>query len=177
MLRKLLNRIFGMDEGPDAKMRFQNYIDIEVKKANGKLIKRRVKNLVVNQGVDWCKDLMSNPATTETKGALLYIALSPNTITASATDTSLSGEYTGVGAYGLARAAGAYASTGTGTWSISKTFTVGAGGSNMSVNSAGLYFDASGNSLFAEANISPAISGLSAGDQVTMTWNGTLTPS
>lgn len=77
------------------------------------------ENLIINTGRDALHHNIYDPSTPY--GASKYIALSNDTVTETATSTTLSSE---IAANGLARAAGTYAHTpGTNTATITKVFT------------------------------------------------------
>lgn len=128
-------------------------------------------NLITNIGKDFVKTQIADNPNTGNKA--IYIALSTNSSTPAATWTILPNE---INSGGLARATGTYTSTGTGQWTVSKTFT--ATSSFTGVQLAGLHWSAtsgSDNNLFA-ANTFSSVN-LISGDQLTVTWTITVTDS
>ncbi len=126
-------------------------------------------NLLTTIGFDWIEDqLGDSPATVSAQA----ISLSSDSGTPAAGWTIVPGEI--VDANGLIRAAGTYASTGVGVWTITNTFTA-SGGSYTAVRLTGLHWDAisaADNTLLA-ANDFTAVD-LADGDSLTVTWTLTL---
>jgi len=123
-------------------------------------------NLITNAGKDFIAQQVgsTSPAT---NGAN-YIALSADSTTPSASDTTLTGEIT---SGGLARAQGTYSHTaGTNTFTIQKTFTATA--SFTGVQKSGLFTASTSGTLVAENTFSPV--NLISGDQLQITWTITI---
>lgn len=102
----------------------------------------------------------------------LYPALSPNTLTPSATDTTLSGELT---ADGLARAKGTAQNyiqptslDGAASYNVYHQFTY-TGTTTQTVASTALFDALSGGNMFAEVNLSPART-MATNDILQLTW-------
>lgn len=119
------------------------------------------ENLIVNTGLDFIKQQIAGTVTTN---KAIYIALSTDGTSPSASWTSIPNE---ISTGGLTRAAGTYTSTGTGAWTVSKTFT--ATSSFTGVQLTGLYYQSSGNTLFAAKQFSSV--NLANGDQIQITWS------
>jgi hypothetical protein len=137
---------------------------VRVIRADGTTETLQTHNLVTTLGLNWVKTQLSSgaPSANITK----YISLSMDATTPVVGDTIVASEIT---TNGLQRAAGTYASVGTGNWTITNTFT--SAGTFTSVQKAGLNYDPTGNSggnLFAEALFSPV--NLNSGDQLQITW-------
>jgi len=118
-------------------------------------------------GKNWIEDqLGDSPATDPAK----WIACSNTTDSASAAWTELPSEIT---TDGLTRAVGSYASTGDGTWNITKTFSVT--GTNSTV-CYGLHWAASGdnNLLCAENQGAGNRKNVANGDTLAVTWQVTV---
>jgi hypothetical protein len=108
---------------------------------NGELISRTYHAMsLTNAGKDWLKGIIGNAVGSD---VAKYIACSNASDSFSASWTSIPSEIT---TDGLARAAGTYASTGTGTWNVTKTFSVT--GTN-STKLYGLYYTSTGAGLLA----------------------------
>jgi len=105
--------------------------------------------LVPNIGLDWVEDqLGDSPGTDPAK----WISLTNSTDSPAAGWTSLPYELDAE--FNLTRAAGVYASTGVGSWTITQTFYANA---TITVNGAGLHWASSGdNNLFAADTITAA---------------------
>lgn len=127
---------------------------------------RKHHNLTTNAGKDFIKAQVSGTAVT---GNCVYIAVGNSAITPAAGDTTLTGEVT---TNGLGRASGTYASTGTGTFTLSKQFTdVTAATSN--VQSAAVFTAvSSGTMCFEVGSLGPVT--LNVNDTLTVTWSGTI---
>ena len=118
-------------------------------------------------GLNWIEDqLGDSPATDPAK----WISLSTDDTAVSAGWTEIISE---IAANGLERAEGAYASTGDGVWTISKTFT--ATGTHTAVQLTGLQWSATGesdNNLMAANTFTPVT--LASADTLLVTWTLTL---
>lgn len=127
--------------------------------------------MITNAGKDF-QSLQMFSTTPGANGAN-YIALTANATAPAAGDTALTGEFAAAGG-GLIRAQGTYAHTaGTGTTTITKTFTANANdGASNTVNKAGLLPAASGGPLVLETPM-PSPPTLVSGDSVAATWTQT----
>ncbi len=116
----------------------------------------------------------SNLGSLTTPGVPINIALSANTLTPAATDTTLSGE---ISLNGLGRhvgTVGGYSAPASldGAASYTITYTWTASGA-QTVNSAALFDAISGGNLFVEANLSSSAT-LGNGDNIQVTWTVNL---
>lgn len=130
-----------------------------------------IHNLLTNTGKDLVKtDLGVGGSVT----AALYIALANATFTAGASSTQCCGgtdkSYPASG--GLNPQTGAYTSTGTGTWTVVKQFTI-TGGVPTTVYGAGLLQAATSGEI-AEATFSGSQTLSNVGDSITITWSQTV---
>lgn len=125
-------------------------------------------NLITNIGFDWIEDQLGDtPATDPAK----WISVSLDATSPLATWTQI---ITEINAGGLARAVGAYTSTGVGVWTIAVTFTASATHTNVQLT--GLQWvttSGSDNNLMAANTFTPVT--LNNGDTLTITWTLTLT--
>lgn len=146
---------------------FYNLVTFEAKTPDGVTYFKMTKhNLTTNAGKDVIKQQVANNGSQP--AACSYIAVSTSAITPAVGDTSLTGE---VSTNGLARALGTYASTGTGTWTLSKTFT--ATGAVSNVQAAAVFNAASGTTMcFEVGSLGPVT--LATNDTLTVTWSGTI---
>lgn len=143
------------------------HIQVWVERADGttELIKDGV--LINNAGVltttgkNWIEDqLGDSPSTDPAK----WISLSTNSTSPSVAWTQIPQE---IVSGGLERAAGTYASTGDGNWTISYQFT--ASDTHTDVRLTGLQWASSGdNNLLASDTFTPVT--LNSGDKLTITW-------
>jgi hypothetical protein len=103
-----------------------------------------------------------------------YIALTANATAPVAGDTALTGEFVAAGG-GLIRVIGTYAHTaGTGTTTVTKTFTANSNdGTSNTINKAGLFNLSSGGVLVLETAM-PNPPTLVASDSVAITWTQTF---
>jgi len=121
---------------------------------------------LTNLGKDWLEGIIGNAVGSD---VAKYIACSNASDSFSAAWTAIPGEIT---TGGLARAAGTYASTGTGTWNITKTFSVTA---TNSTKLYGLYYASSGSYLLAAEQQGTANQkNLLAGDSLKITVQGSI---
>lgn len=104
-----------------------------------------------------------------------YIALTANSTSPSATDTTLTGEIT-TGGGGLVRAVGAYAHTnGTSTYTMSKTFTAnGSDSLPVTIAKMGVFDASSGGNMPFETLLSATATLSASGDNTTVTQTVTL---
>ena len=122
-------------------------------------------NLLTTIGKNWIEDqLGDSPGTDPAK----WISLSTSS---SAPDAAWTQIPTEIAADGLERAAGTYASTGDGVWTISKTFT--ATGAHTNVQLTGLNWASCGSGNLMAANTFTAVT-LATDDSLTVTWTLTL---
>ena len=130
---------------------------------NGKLV-AETHNLLTNIGKEFVEDQLTNPSTNATK----YISLSSVASDCSASATVLANEIT---TSGLARAEGTVTDSGTGNFTVEKTFV--ATGSVSDVQVAGLNWYSSGDdNLFACATFTSV--NLEANDELTIRWIVTI---
>lgn len=114
---------------------------------------------LTNIGADWIEDqLGDSPSTDPAK----WIAVSNSTDSPSAAWEVLPAEISG---NGMSRAAGTYASTGTGTWNETLTFSPTASGD---CRLAGLYYAAAGNFLLASDTFT--VISYESGDSIQLTF-------
>ena len=124
-------------------------------------------NLITNAGKDFISAQIGS--TTPGVNGANYIALTTDTAAANAADTTLTSE---ISTGGLVRAQGTYAhTTGTNTYTISKTFTASA--TFTGVDKAGLFTASSSGTMLAESTFSSV--NLVSGDTLAITWTVTLT--
>lgn len=123
-------------------------------------------NLLTNEGKEFIEAELGNSGTTD---EVQYVAMSNDGTAPAAGDTTCPSEIT---TNGLERALGAYTSTGTGVWTISKTFT--ATGAQSAQKSCLLTDATAGepDTLFAESLMTSV--SLQTNDQVTVTWTITV---
>ena len=141
------------------KKEFPKYKAIVQVYKNGKLI-AETHNLLTNIGKEFIEDQLTNPSTNTTK----YISLSTGATDCSESATVLANEITTAG---LARAEGTVTDSGTGNFTVEKTFI--ATGSVSDVQVAGLHWYSSGDdNLFACANFTAV--NLEANDELTIKW-------
>ena len=119
--------------------------------------------VLTNQGKDFIEGKLGDPSYGSNDKFVVYIAVSNDTSSPDADWTAIPDE---INSGGLQRAQGTYQSTGTGQWQISVQFTASA--SFINVQLTGLYWDASGNTLFASDTFAPV--SLNANDKLTITW-------
>ena len=145
------------------KKEFPKYKAVVQVYKNGKLI-AETHNLLTNIGKEFIEDQLTNPSTNTTK----YISLSTGATDCSESATVLANEITTAG---LARAEGTVTDTGTGNFTVEKTFI--ATGSVSDVQVAGLHWYSSGDdNLFACANFTSV--NLEANDELTIRWIVTI---
>lgn len=116
-------------------------------------------------GQNWIEDQMGDsPSTDPAK----WISVSTSASSPSSAWTQIPTE---IASGGLTRAAGTYASTGDGTWTISYEFT--ASGTHTSVQLTGLQWAVSGDgNLLASDTFTPVT--LNSGDKLTVTWSASV---
>jgi len=145
------------------KKEFPKYKAIVQVYKNGKLV-AETHNLLTNIGKEFVEDQLTNPSTNATK----YISLSSVASDCSASATVLANEIT---TSGLARAEGTVTDSGTGNFTVEKTFV--ATGSVSDVQVAGLNWYSSGDdNLFACATFTSV--NLEANDELTIRWIVTI---
>jgi hypothetical protein len=144
------------------------YVTVSVLRDGQEIYHHEDHNLITTAGQDFIRQQIGETSSGNigTNGAN-YIALSSNTATPAASDTTLTGEIT---TGGLARAQGTYAEVSTDQFTITKTFTASA--THTSVQKAGLFTASSSGTMMAE-NTFTSVS-LASGDQLTITWTITL---
>lgn len=165
----------GTDEKKETSLKIKGYVVVEAYRfdaAKGDYVQfyhYESSNTLTNIGKDWIEQQISGtPSATQ---IAKYIALSTDATAPAATWTVLvaSDPTKEINSGGLTRAAGTYASTGVGAWTVSYQFTAGA--THTSVQLTGLHWDGtsrSDNNLFA-ANTFTAVT-LYNGDKLTVTW-------
>lgn len=124
-------------------------------------------NLVVDTGLEWIELQLGSESPTAV--AAQFISLSLDTTEPVAGWTQIISE---IAAGGLTRAEGTYESTGTGVWTITKTFTASATHTNVQLT--GLQWADSGDDNLMAANTFTPVT-LTNGDALTVTWTLTLT--
>ena len=101
----------------------------------------------------------------------VYIALSTDTTTPAATDTTCPGEIT---SNGLARTLGTYThTTGANTYEITASFIYSTSASSTTITKVCMFDAASGGDLFAESLLTPSATVSAVGDNVTIQWTFT----
>jgi hypothetical protein len=157
----IANRSFSEQTGP------HGYVVVSVVRGGQEIYHSEDHNLITNGGKDFISAQIGSTSP-GTNGAN-YIALTTDSTSPAATDTTLASEIT---TGGLARAQGAYAhTTGTNTFTVSKTFT--ASSSFTGVQKAGLFTASSSGTMLAETTFTSV--NLNSGDTLTITWTITLT--
>lgn len=140
MLQPIIDQKLRSDE----KMSFEIHCEVWVYRMGELVFYAHHPATVTNQGLDWAEDqLGDSPSTDPAK----WIGLDDTQDTPLVTWTDLPSEYTGDG---LDRAAGTYASTGTGTWNITRSFSPTA---SVAIELIGLYYESSGTTLFCADDI------------------------
>jgi hypothetical protein len=129
--------------------------------------------VLTNAGRDHVASACFNTSTQP--AAANYIALTANSTSPSASDTSLTGEITTAGG-GLVRAQATYAHTnGTATATLTKTFTAnGSDSLPVSVAKIGIFNAASSGTLVYETLLSATATVSASGDQLTITESITI---
>ena len=121
---------------------------------------------LTDAGKDWLEGIIGNAVGTD---VAKHIACSNSSDAFSAAWTAIPAEIT---TSGLARAAGTYASTGVGTWNITKTFDITG---TESTKLYGLYYNVTGNCLLAaEQQGVGAQKNVLSGDTLKITIQGTV---
>lgn len=170
LFKKFLHTRLGSFLGYHAGLSGFNRIDVSV---NGKTVGHSY-NSRVDKGAALTASLISGSSLGSISSPLppLYIALSTSSLTAAKGDTTLTGESV---VSGLARAlgtAGSYSAPasldGSASYTITKTFTMGAAGP-VTIQSAALFDAASTGNMFVEANLS-ASAVVVNGDTLALTW-------
>ncbi len=170
IVKKFLHTKIGSFIGYHSGISGFNRLDVLV---NGKSISHSY-NSRVDKGAALTASLISGSSLGSISSPLppLYIALSTSSLTAAKGDTTLSGE---TSVSGLGRAigtAGSYSAPasldGSASYTISKTFTMGAAGPTT-IQSAALFDAASTGNMFVETNLS-ASAVLLNGDTISITW-------
>jgi len=128
-------------------------------------------NLVVNAGLNWLADIMSNTSTPSVNAQCNYIGLSNGSGTPAAGDTALA---TTVGAEisanGLSRAQATYAHTSNATtYTLAKTFTATGA---QSAQAGAVFTASSGGTMCFEDTFTSAT--LATNDTLTVTWTVTI---
>jgi hypothetical protein len=144
-------------------------VTVEIRKADGRLVYHSEgKNLVVDTGFDWLAAQIGGTALAVPMG---WIGLSANTDAVDPTDTALPGEYTDDG---MLRAVASYAHTGgTKVFTLSKTFTKGAG-AVKTPGKTGLFNQLAVGGTMLAAYLIPSPPPLLSTDQLSITWTITL---
>jgi len=143
----------------------QNHVAFTVRDKNGR-IKEIVEttNIITNAGIDWLADALGNASGSPAN----YVAVSTDTATPLATDTTLTSELT---VDGLSRASGTYShTTAVRSYSIEKIFSV-TGGPHAVAKSA--LFNAAGpppSGTMAFEALFATIANVNASDSLTVTW-------
>lgn len=149
-------------------VRFHYTVEVWIKRAGTSEWEflTRTHNVFTKIGQDWVRDALgSAPASDVAK----YISLSAGNGSAPTADWVLlpTPELTGT----LARHAGTYTATGTGSWTIEWTFTSDA---TVTIVDTGLHWAASGSgNMIAAAALSPTAS-LASGDSLKITWSNSV---
>lgn len=125
-------------------------------------------NDLVNIGLDWIEDQLGD---SPSDNASKWISLSLDPGSPAAGWTVIPAEIT---TGGLERAVGNYASTGTGNWTITKTFTAGAIHDNVRLTGLQWALTPLTNNLLAANTFTPV--SLGDGDSLTITWALTVGP-
>lgn len=113
-------------------------------------------------GKNWIEDQLGDTPSTQPAN---YISVSSSTSSPSSAWTQIPSE---IATNGLSRALGTYASTGDGTWTITKEFT--ASGTITDAQLTGLQYGTSGdNNLLASDTFTPT--SLAANDKLTIIWS------
>lgn len=129
----------------------------------------RHAGVLMNDGKDWLEDQISDTPSAATIAK--WIALTRDAHTPVATDERLWAEIDTGG--GLDKAEGTYASTGVGTWTVTKQFTADA--AYIDVQATGLHWTTTGsenNTMLCADTFTPVT--LANGDKVTVTWTVTI---
>jgi len=146
----------------DMRPRLPNHAAMEVRDYCGRL-KQIVEttNLITTDGIDWAAGVLGNASGAPAK----YVAVTENTGSPSAGDTTLTGE---LASDGLTRAVGSYSHTsGVRSYTVSKVFTV-TGGPHVVAKSA-LFDASSGGTMVFEALFSTTAT-VTSSDTLTVTW-------
>ena len=142
------------------------YVVVSVFRENEEIYHYEDHNLITNAGKDFISAQIGSSAP-GINGAN-YIALSSDTGSPAATDTTLTGEISGSG---LDRAQGIYSHTAdTNTYTVQKAFT--ATGTVSDVQKTGLFTASSAGTMMAENTFTSV--NLLSGDQLTVTWTITV---
>lgn len=155
-------KLRGVEDG----VHFRSDITVEIRDKFGNLKSRSVQhNLRVNGGADFWDAQLFNVASA---GATAnYIALTANSTTPAATDTTLTGEIT---TNGLARAQATDAHTsGNPSSVLSYTFTY-TGSSSVTIAKVGLFNASSGGTLVLETLLTTSGTVSASGDTIMIQW-------
>jgi hypothetical protein len=134
---------------------------------NGQLTGPCTHNTMMNASLNATRDCLGKAGACSAV-AFDYIAVGNSSTAEDATLAALVGEVT---FSGLARAEGTYGliPQSIGNWSISKEFTVGAGATNLIVNTTALFNASSTGTMFAGKNFAASVT-LQGGDKLNVTW-------
>ena len=131
----------------------------------------RARNLTVNAGLTACARQSHNPAYASAATVAQYVAVTANTDTPLAADTTLTGE---ISSAGLGRSQATYAdgsSAGQYTLTLTMTYT---GSTPVVLAKAAVFDDPAVGNMWYEALFSPnTVTVNNNGDQVTLQWAGT----
>jgi hypothetical protein len=165
-LNSNLTKMKGMEDS----MNIRGYVTVikNAGKSNEEVICMNKPNLLTNSGRDWMHAQVYTNTAAGTRGAG-YIALTSDTGSPSATDTTLTGEIT---TNGLARADATTKTHtgGTNSTTIQHTFT--ASGTHTAVQKAALFNAASSGYMAHENTFTPVT--LQSSDTLQVTWTVTL---
>lgn len=128
--------------------------------------------LLTNAGLDYGAKQLGGVATSS---VAKYIAITANSTTPGASDTTLTGEITTAGG-GLVRAAGVYAhTTSASTYTLSNTFTANSSDTlPVTIAKAGLFDASSSGNLVFESLLASTVALTASGDNVPLIWTITL---
>ncbi len=151
-------------------MRHRLNVTYYIKRADGRIEGPfRIRNLTVNAGLNAARQQLHNPAYALATTVAQYIAVSTDTGTPLAADTTLVSEQT---TNGLARAAGIYSSLGgVGAWQQAITLTY-TGSPTIVITKSAIFDAAASGNMYYEALLSPSAT-LNTGDALVLTWAGT----
>jgi hypothetical protein len=140
-----------------------NQVEVVVHHADGSVKRGISNNLRTNGGTDWWNGQLFGAA----NGTAVYLALTTDTATPAAGDTSCASEET---ANGLARVQAAVNHTaGTASSTLTYQWTY-AGSTSKTIDKVCLFNQASGGTLIAEAFLNPSASVAASGDKITVNY-------
>jgi len=169
MFSKFLGKLYGCLL---AQTKLSNVVTVEHIR-DGKVISRqRMKNIVVNGGLDWMKNGLSGSGLGTDCAKYIGLSTANTDPAAGATDLDAT-VYVAADAVGLERQEGTYAAGGTGVATVAKTFTCT--GNSKVVGSAGLYYKSGATAgMFAGVKFAASTT-LMTNDQLVVTWTLTYT--